>query len=779
MNAQRMMLRAARVCLAWMLCVHGAFTEEAPRKRPITVEDCVRTRRVFKGEIALSGDGSKIAYLVEAPNVETNKSAYLLYVRNLSEPENRENGTQLLTSDVPLYGLKWVDGDRRVLFGKQAGALSVVLTVEFPSGHQTEVLESETPIDSFSLNANGDMLVYSTQQKPKASNSEPQSKNEYADRGYSITFGKGSAEPNSSSEDSPTESAIYVGRKDAADQWKFEPLKIAAEEPLRGVRGLSLSPDGKHLTFSYDSGEVPKQWQSNPYVAWKKSRVSSVAKLVLYDFQVKTLRVALEAPDAGWGLPAKWSQDGLAFSVNSVSPIGSVWERRDIDAGFSDGLQYESYTHLFSINVPDNAAAEIRVSEILRSPADYYGNAVLYWKTGNEKILAWKDRHTYSWFRPGNPEWSEMSESRLPWEDMQVRAQTTTFARNSLGVSDGVRVMGFFERPMTPPDLYIHDVKRGTTNILTDLNPEYRNISLGSIEQISWRDKFGFEDKGLLIKPVGYDPQKRYPLVIMTKGWENEFLSDTGFHTAFPPQPLANAGFLVLMAKVQNAADVYRSKNLQGYPGKMGEAFQFIAMVEGAADKLVQLGLADGNNVGLMGFSRTSWATDFTLTHSERKFTAASSADSGLYNYGGYWFWNDDPASLKEMDDQLGGPPYGKSFDNWRLYSPAFNTEHLETPLLMEYTLHTEFGPVDAYELFVALKRQGKPVDLFYYPNGEHLLHTPFERVASLQRNLDWFRFWMQGYEGKSPAYDSDQFARWRKLREQFKDTDKHASAHN
>ena len=87
----------------------------------------------------------------------------------------------------------------------------------------------------------------------------------------------------------------------------------------------------------------------------------------------------------------------------------------------------------------------------------------------------------------------------------------------------------------------------------------------------------------------------------------------------------------------------------------------------------------------------------------------------------------------------------------------------------MEYT---SFGsrlnePSDAYEFFVSLNRQGKPVELYFYPNGEHALDTPFERVASLQRNVDWFRFWMQGYEGKAPEYDPEQYIRWRKLREQ------------
>src|SRR6202041_2584460 len=100
-------------------------------------------------------------------------------------------------------------------------------------------------------------------------------------------------------------------------------------------------------------------------------------------------------------------------------------------------------------------------------------------------------------------------------------------------------------------------------------------------------------------------------------------------------------------------------------------------------------------------------------------------------------------------------------------YAPAFNAQNVTAPLLMEYTqgwLGSE--PVSAYEFFVALRRQGKPVDLFYYPKGEHELDTPAERIASLQRNVDWFRFWIQGYEGKAPDYDLGQYVRWERLRD-------------
>jgi hypothetical protein len=72
--------------------------------------------------------------------------------------------------------------------------------------------------------------------------------------------------------------------------------------------------------------------------------------------------------------------------------------------------------------------------------------------------------------------------------------------------------------------------------------------------------------------------------------------------------------------------------------------------------------------------------------------------------------------------------------------------------------------PDSGLELFTLLTRQGNPVELYDYPRGSHPLDTPWERISSLQRNVDWFRFWMEGYERRNPE-DKNQYTRWRDMR--------------
>jgi dipeptidyl aminopeptidase/acylaminoacyl peptidase len=120
---------------------------------------------------------------------------------------------------------------------------------------------------------------------------------------------------------------------------------------------------------------------------------------------------------------------------------------------------------------------------------------------------------------------------------------------------------------------------------------------------------------------------------------------------------------------------------------------------------------------------------------------------------------------MNDYEGELGGPPYGDTLANTLRFTPAFNAQRVRCPLLMEYTRFP--GDLTGnMEFFVALNRLGKPVEMFSYPTGEHDLDTPSQRVASLQRNVDWFRFWMQGVETSPPANDPEQFVRWKKLRD-------------
>ncbi len=48
-------------------------------------------------------------------------------------------------------------------------------------------------------------------------------------------------------------------------------------------------------------------------------------------------------------------------------------------------------------------------------------------------------------------------------------------------------------------------------------------------------------------------------------------------------------------------------------------------------------------------------------------------------------------------------------------------------------------------------------------PNASHVVSMPSDLVQSQQGDVDWFRFWLQGYEDTDPA-KADQYRRWESL---------------
>ena len=710
-------------------------------RRPITVEDCVRTRRIVMKEVRLSPGGDQVAYLVKAPDMTRNANVFQLYVRDLRGQQARNNGRMLFAGES-VRGIRWSADSKGVFFLTTEGnSKSRIVKVTVASGQLETITEVPYLIEEFTASATGDTVVFSVFEKSTEEQLDP----EDVSKGYPIAVGR----PRRISDvRNPRTSRfrLYVVKNDGTSPSAISELNLEEENllksPVLNVGNLNLSPNGRFLVFHCTPEHLPANWSENGVVRGFVGLGLNPSVLALYELNTGRIRLAINAPDPHYQIT--WSDDSKGFAVNSIVPIGSIWEKQWSERKDDLFKIAVTDTHIFAVKVDTG-----EVTLVLKTPVSD-DDLPLSWKAENGSMMVRVGTKTIAEMKRNGNEWKEVS---------RFTGAVEHYGNQYPGMSDSQIEIDSNERPSVPPDLTRTDLGSGQTTVLTDLNPEFKDIDLGSVEKVEWKNEYEAICSGYLIKPVGYKKGATYPLVIMAKGWTESFLSDTTYRTAFPPQVLANSGFVVLMANAPSA-----DKEPKGYPGQMGEAFNWMAMIESAVSVFSKQRLVDENQVGIIGFSRTSWLLDFMLTHSKVKFAAASSADSGAYNYGSYWLMNDERLFVA-YETQYGGPPYGESFQSWLKYAPAFNAQNVTAPLLMEYTqgwLGSE--PVSAYEFFVALRRQGKPVDLFYYPKGEHELDTPAERIASLQRNVDWFRFWIQGYE-RPDLGASTQYARWRSLK--------------
>jgi dipeptidyl aminopeptidase/acylaminoacyl peptidase len=756
------MKRCKSIALGILIAV---LPGSAQVKRPVTPADCVRTKYLLNEDgssaIKINGQGSKIAYLVKSPNLDTNENDVALYVGSLQS--GSPIAIKLVSESPHLSRPTWLaDGRHLAALAPIDGRMGVVL-FDTESGKQEPLVSTQHNIEEYTIDGRGDTIVYAV--RADSPTLPSQSHDHEGAEGYRIpSDAPPRVSPGSSS---AGQYQIWVERRDPHGAW-MPPSLVSLHSPfdshlLTTVQrplqfGFSLSPAGKKLLLSVADidmarGEeiggtaLPAAWLNSPTYRRRRASGGLIWVTLLHDFDTGKTTMPLASPAAS-GTP-QWSPDGYAFYVIGVAPVASTWE---VDEEATHPSPQKPY-HLWRVE-PVTGRIQSLISD-LQVPS----RALLSVSARTVVVMT-------------GPERISILEARE--QDWKIKAELHVGPgkASSYGdlASNGVDTIVDYQRSDIPPELRLH--KSGMTEAWASvrLNPQFTEVLFAPSKRFQWKTASGVPMDGSLLVPSDYDASKRYPLVIQTKPEQSAFVCDAGSShmPSFAPQPMASQGLLYLSMEALDRSAQYPS----GYPGNIGEAVFYADVWDSAVRELDRKGVIDPSKVGIIGFSRSGWFTEFALVHGLTHFAAATASDNIQYSLGEYWLSNSSRATVP-LDAAYGGPPYGATLQNWMKYSISFNVDKIHTPLLMEVMgdgVSDEMiggSPTNLsvrYEIVTALNRLRRPVELYYYPHDGHQPEHPRARLASLQRNIDWYRFWLQGYERPSPE-DADQYERWRELR--------------
>jgi dipeptidyl aminopeptidase/acylaminoacyl peptidase len=305
----------------------------------------------------------------------------------------------------------------------------------------------------------------------------------------------------------------------------------------------------------------------------------------------------------------------------------------------------------------------------------------------------------------GEPDRWDRGLSRL---DLRTKA-LTSLARDS-GVYQGFRTSRdgstvVFQKSdgTRPAELYAADASFTSVRKLTDLNPWLAKKALPASELVSYRDADGKVLYGVLRYPIGYEKGKKYPTVFEL--YETFF--DNGFN-----------GRAALMAG-QGYAVFHPSVNL--VVGRPGESWS--KGVTAAANKLIDMGIADPDRLGVHGTSYGGYATVLLLTETDR-FKAAVNV-SGKVNMVSFYTDSErlgvrNTHAPEKSQDRIGGTLW-EFPERYIEHSAIFRLDRVKTPLL---TISGDQDPNvpanQSRELYYALRRLGKEVEWVRYVNGGH-----------------------------------------------------------
>ncbi len=304
---------------------------------------------------------------------------------------------------------------------------------------------------------------------------------------------------------------------------------------------------------------------------------------------------------------------------------------------------------------------------------------------------------------------------------------------------------------MTPPTLFTvatvdQVASRAGWKQLTDPNPQVREFALGEQEEFTWKSKDGKMVGGVLVKPVGYQPGQRYPLIVAIHGGPAS--ADTlGFNGGYGSQVYAGAGYVVLRPNYRgstNYGEAHRNGIVGNYfpPG-------FDDIMTGV-DALIAQGLVDGTKMGALGWSAGGHWSNWILTHTDR-FKAISSG-AGTSNWISMYAQSD---VQRNRQFYLGNKLPYDDFDAYWVQSPLKYIKAAKTPTMIHVVQGDPRVPSpQSIELHMALKRLGVPTELFVYPGESHGIPDPRNQFVKSTAEMAWMDFYVRGM-GKKFAWRS------------------------
>src|SRR6185503_15729198 len=288
------------------------------------------------------------------------------------------------------------------------------------------------------------------------------------------------------------------------------------------------------------------------------------------------------------------------------------------------------------------------------------------------------------------------------------------------------------------PDYYVATTSFASPRKVTDADPFIDEYAWGSKKLVDFKNSKGQHLQGTLTLPANYQPGKKYPMLV----YFYEKLSDT--HHAFPMPVFddrphfaeyASDGYVVFEPDI-----VYET----GHPGTSA-----LDCVTSGVKKVIELGYADPDHIGIQGHSWGGYETSYILTHSKMFAAVVTGAPpTNLVSF--YDETYPGSGTLQQGIVEVGQVRMGTNpFDNLQLFedqSALYHVRDITAPFLI---LHgTADNAVDWHqglELYGAARRWGKHVILLSYPGEPHHLARKENQKDFQERMKQFFDHYLKG----------------------------------
>ena len=270
----------------------------------------------------------------------------------------------------------------------------------------------------------------------------------------------------------------------------------------------------------------------------------------------------------------------------------------------------------------------------------------------------------------------------------------------------------------------------GPTALTRHNAPILTQLDMHRVEGFSFKGADGDDVSGWILKPPGFDPSKKYPVVFLIHGgpqgaWHDEW------HNRWNYAMFATPGYAVVAINPRGSTGYgqkFTDQISRDWTGRVSED-----LMKGLDHALKTYTFLDGSKVAAAGGSYGGFMVNWIAGHSDR--FAALISHAGVFDLPSMYGTTEE---LWFAEWEFAGPPWEGS----KIYgdqSPSAFANNFKTPTLVIHGA-LDFRVPDAQGLgmFTSLQRKGVPSRYVYFPDEGHWIVKPANRIVWWREVHDW-----------------------------------------
>jgi len=322
--------------------------------------------------------------------------------------------------------------------------------------------------------------------------------------------------------------------------------------------------------------------------------------------------------------------------------------------------------------------------------------------------------------------------ARVSLKDNSIQPILEGHTFSSINITpDGTKVVLLKQAMHQPAEIFALDLKSKKLDPLTQINTRLlAKLEMNPAEEFWYKGAKGAKVHGFLLKPPRFDPQIKYPLVMLIHGGPQGAWNDN-FHYRWNAEMFAAPGYVVAMINFHGSTG-YGQDFTDSITGDWGgKPYEDIMM--GLDHLLSHYEFINANKIAAAGGSYGGYMVNWIEGHTARF--------SCLISHAGVF----DLRSMYGATEELWFPEWdlrGTPWSNAAMYakwSPSFYVQDFKTPCLVIHgQLDFRVPVTQGFQLFTSLQRNEIPSKLLYYPDEGHFVSKPQNAELWWKTIHDW-----------------------------------------